>query len=67
MNRFEKIPEYAPDELVTQRLSAEGVRFERIVSFGRRRPSGAIKRITNGCRRLRAVLYVGLKGRMPPS
>lgn len=34
MNLFENIPETAPEEVVTELLSAEGVRVERIVSFG---------------------------------
>ncbi|MBI9020185.1 MAG: cupin [Verrucomicrobia bacterium] len=39
-NLFENIPENAPEELVTVLLSAEGVRIERIVSFGQASPEG---------------------------
>ncbi len=40
MNLFENIPESAPEELMTEILSADGVRIERIVSFGQRSPDG---------------------------
>ena len=40
MNLFENIPENAPKELVTELLNAEGVRIERIISFGQRSPDG---------------------------
>ena len=39
MNLFENIPQSAPQELVTELLSAEGVRIERIVSFGQVSPA----------------------------
>ena len=39
-NLFENIPENAPEELVTELLSVEGVRIERIVSFGQSSPDG---------------------------
>ncbi len=38
MNLFENIPENAPEELVTELLSSDGVRIERIVSFGQCSP-----------------------------
>ena len=37
---FENIPENAPEELLTELLSADGVRIERIVSFGQSSPDG---------------------------
>lgn len=40
INLFEKIPENAPTELVTDLLKAESVRIERIVSFGQASPEG---------------------------
>ena len=40
MNLFENIPESAPEEVFTELLSAEGVRVERIVSFGQVSPEG---------------------------
>ena len=40
MNLFENIPESAPEEVLTELLSAEGVRIERIVSFGQASPEG---------------------------
>jgi cupin 2 domain-containing protein len=40
MNLFESIPENAPEELFTVLLKAEGVRVERIVSFGQSSPGG---------------------------
>ncbi len=40
MNLFENIPENAPVELVETLLSAEGVRIERIVSYGQSSPDG---------------------------
>jgi cupin 2 domain-containing protein len=40
MNLFENIPQFAPKELVAELLSAEGVRIERIVSFGQKSPGG---------------------------
>lgn len=40
MNLFENIPENAPEELVTELLSARDVRIERIVSFGQSSPEG---------------------------
>jgi len=40
MNLFENIPENAPEELVTELLKADGVRVERIVSFGQSSPDG---------------------------
>ena len=39
-NIFDQIPEKAPEELVTELLSKEGVRIERIVSFGQGSPDG---------------------------
>lgn len=39
-NLFENIPEHAPEELVTELLSAENVRIERIVSFGQASADG---------------------------
>ncbi len=39
-NLFDGIPERAPEELFTELLRAEGVRIERIVSFGQRSPEG---------------------------
>ena len=39
-NLFENIPESAPEEVFTELLSAEGVRVERIVSFGQVSPEG---------------------------
>jgi len=39
-NLFENIPKNEPKELVTKLLSADGVRIERIVSFGQRSPDG---------------------------
>jgi len=38
MNVFGNIPGDAPEELVSELLSADGVRIERIVSFGQRSP-----------------------------
>ena len=40
MNLFENIPENAPEELFTELLNADGVRIERIVSFGQSSPQG---------------------------
>jgi cupin 2 domain-containing protein len=40
MNLFENIPESAPEEVFTELLTAEGVRIERIVSFGQVSPEG---------------------------
>lgn len=40
MNLFENIPENAPEELFDELFSAEGVRMERIVSFGQASPEG---------------------------
>ena len=40
MNLFENIPENAPEELITELLKADGVRIERIVSFGQSSPDG---------------------------
>ncbi len=40
MNLFENIPKNAPEELITELLSANGVRIERIVSFGQSSPDG---------------------------
>lgn len=40
MNLFENIPKNAPEELVTELLSAEGMRIERIVSFGQASSEG---------------------------
>ncbi len=40
MNLFENIPESEPEEVFTELLSAEGVRVERIVSFGQVSPEG---------------------------
>lgn len=40
MNLFENIPANAPGELVTELLSLNGVRIERIVSFGQSSPDG---------------------------
>ena len=40
MNLFENIPESAPEEIMTELLSADGVRIERIVSFGQSSPDG---------------------------
>jgi cupin 2 domain-containing protein len=40
MNLFEKIPENAPEELFDELLLADGVRIERIVSFGQNSPEG---------------------------
>jgi len=39
-NLFENIPGKAPEELFTELLSSEGVRIERIVSFGQVSPEG---------------------------
>ncbi|MEI8205724.1 MAG: cupin domain-containing protein [Kiritimatiellales bacterium] len=39
-NLFENIPESAPEEVFTELLLAEGVRIERIVSFGQVSPEG---------------------------
>jgi cupin 2 domain-containing protein len=39
-NLFEGIPENAPEELFTDLLKADGVRIERIVSFGQSSPWG---------------------------
>lgn len=39
-NLFEGIPENAPEEVVTELLAADGVRIERIVSFGQPSPDG---------------------------
>ena len=39
-NLFENIPESAPEEVFTELLAAEGVRIERIVSFGQVSPEG---------------------------
>ena len=39
-NIFDHIPENAPEELVTELLSSDGVRIERIVSFGQSSPEG---------------------------
>ncbi len=39
-NIFDQIPENAPEELVTELVSADGVRIERIVSFGQSSPDG---------------------------
>ena len=40
MNLFEEIPENAREELFTELLTADGVRIERIVSFGQSSPEG---------------------------
>jgi cupin 2 domain-containing protein len=40
MNLFEQIPAGASEELFTELLSADGVRVERIVSFGQSSPDG---------------------------
>jgi len=40
MNLFENIPESAPKEIITELLSADGVRIERIISFGQSSPEG---------------------------
>lgn len=40
MNLFENIPNDAPEELITDLLSGEGVRIERIVSYGQCSPEG---------------------------
>lgn len=40
MNLFENIPERAPEEVFTELLKADGVRVERIVSFGQASPEG---------------------------
>ncbi|QHI70889.1 cupin domain-containing protein [Tichowtungia aerotolerans] len=40
MNLLEKIPESASQELLTELLNADGVRIERIVSFGQCSPDG---------------------------
>ncbi len=40
MNLMEGIPGSAPEELVAELLSADGVRIERIVSFGQVSPDG---------------------------
>lgn len=39
-NLFDAIPAHAPEELFTELLSGEGVRIERIVSFGQCSPAG---------------------------
>jgi len=39
-NLFEEIPENASEELFTRLFSGEGVRIERIVSFGQVSPEG---------------------------
>jgi cupin 2 domain-containing protein len=39
-NLFEGIPESAPQELIAELLKGEGVRIERIVSFGQSSPPG---------------------------
>jgi cupin 2 domain-containing protein len=39
-NLFENIPEFAPEEVFTELLAAEGVHVERIVSFGQVSPEG---------------------------
>jgi len=39
-NLFEKIPENASEELFTTLHSSEGIRIERIVSFGQASPEG---------------------------
>ena len=39
-NLFDQIPESAPEEIITELLSADGVRIERIVSFGPSSPDG---------------------------
>ncbi len=39
-NLFEGIPESAPQELFAELLKGEGVRIERIVSFGQSSPPG---------------------------
>jgi len=40
MNVFEEIPDSAPEELFTELLNADGIRIERIVSFGQSSPDG---------------------------
>lgn len=40
VNLFENIPKNAPEETITELLSVEGVRIERIVSFGQSSPEG---------------------------
>jgi cupin 2 domain-containing protein len=40
MNLFENIPESAPEEVLTELVSAASVRIERIVSFGQVCPEG---------------------------
>lgn len=39
-NLFDQIPAYAPQEILTELLSAEDVRIERIISFGQTSPEG---------------------------
>jgi cupin 2 domain-containing protein len=40
MNLFEEIGDGAPEELFTELLKVDGVRIERIVSFGQKSPDG---------------------------
>lgn len=40
MNLFKEIPESAPKEVFTELLNADGVRIERIVSYGQASPDG---------------------------
>lgn len=39
-NLFDAIPDHAPEELFAELLSGEGIRIERIVSFGQCSPEG---------------------------